>query len=541
MKALEYLLNFRTNKAVMGDTNGQMKVLRTNVLDIGTSIGKVQRELTKFSHSQKWTNISNLASNAFSGISGIAGSIKNTFSSVYGFMDEMAGRGDTVAKTSRLLGLSAMDYQALGFAADRSGISIETLNNSLKRFNVLLGKAKSGDETSRKIFGALLPKDVSTYSNTRDVILDVADAYSKLNAEQRAFVSGEVFGRGNLQIAELLSGGSEGVTALIDEYKALGGGFSDSGAKNAEAFKDALSNMNVTLNAMKIIVAEELFPVFRDLFGETTKYFVSNREEIRKTIKNFSGEFATGFRGFVSQVPKALKDVKTIVSSVAGIVGYIGPIKAIVGVSLVGSLGSIVSMTTALVGLIGGPAVVSVAAVAAGIASWIPAITEVWSKWDQLSSDYGETFKAIGLMALDGLKWPFETAANWLNTSLYYLFVRPFEYIGRSLNDILCNSVVDGILSGAKSVIKKIPVIGDMIFSDVDFSENDSRNAKEDLSSGMQGSSIASSVSEIIKNTSTTTTNRFEVAFKDVPRGTKITAPKSGDFDYSYGYVLGGM
>ena len=37
-----------------------------------------------------------------------------------------------------------------------------------------------------------------------------------------------------------------------------------------------------------------------------------------------------------------------------------------------------------------------------------------------------------------------------------------------------------------------------------------------------------------------TITNKFSVDFKNMPRGVKVAAPKSGDFDYSYGYVLDG-
>jgi hypothetical protein len=71
-------------------------------------------------------------------------------------------------------------------------------------------------------------------------------------------------------------------------------------------------------------------------------------------------------------------------------------------------------------------------------------------------------------------------------------------------------------------------VLGNLIFSDVDFGETE----------GDIGGEFAKMVE--VQQKSTTTTNRFSVDFKNMPRGVKVQAPKQGDFDYSYGYVLDG-
>lgn len=496
MKALEYLLNFKTNKAMMGDTNGQVKTLKENILGVGTGIDKVHKQLSKFANSQKWANITSLTSNVAAGFANIAGNVKNTFAGAYGFMDQFASKGDKIAKTSRLVGLSVKDYQGLAFAADRSGIGLETMNTALKKFNETLGKAQSGDKNAKKIFGALLPENVNSYKNGKDVLLAMADSYTKLSASQKAFVSGQVFGRGGFQMAELFAGGGAGVQALLQQYEDLGGGFSDAAAAGAETFKDDLTNMNVTLESMKITVASELLPAFSDLFKTVTKYFKDNKGEIQKSIKDFSLKFISGIKELLPKLPAVFAAFVSIAGVVGQIVEYLGPIKSIIGVALIGSLGSIVSIVTSLVGLLGGPVVAGIAAAAVGITAWVSAIKSVYDNFEMLKS-----------------------------------FVCDDLFGG--VSDALENSIAGGIVRGIRKAVKAIPVLGDLVFSDVDFSA-------ADASAGV-ANDLGSQMVDLMKSTNTTTTNRFSVDFKNMPKGVTVTPPPAGDFDYSYGYTLGGL
>ena len=506
MKALEYLLNFKTNKATISDSNGQIKTLKENILGIGTSLGKVHGELTKFAHSQKWANITSLTANVASGFANIAGSVKNAFVGAYSFMDGFATQGDKVAKTSRLVGLSVKDYQALAFAADRSGVSLETMNASLQRFNVNLGKAKSGDKTALKMFDSLLPKGVNQYASGKDVILAMADSYTKLSTAQKAFVSQTMFGRGGLQMNELLSGGADAVQALLTQYEDLGGGLTDEGAKNAETFKDELTNMNVVLNSMKITVAGALVPAFTDLFKTIAKYFKGNRGEIQKMFKDFSTKLVDGVKSLLPKLPKILDSLVNIAGIIASIVDYIGPIKSLVGVALLGSLGSVVTIVTSLIGLLGGPAVAAIAGVAVGIASLVSIVKQFHDNWDMLISFIKD-----------------DVWGGFKNSALSAFGV---------ISDALEKSVAGGVMRGLRAAIKAVPVLGDLAFGDVDFSAADNMVAQNDLSAGM---------AETVRGTNTTTTNRFAVDFKNMPKGVQVTPPPAGDFDYSYGYTLGNL
>ena len=473
MRALEYLLNFRTNKASLGSANQDVKSLRENITGIGTTFNKVHGELTKFANSQKWMNITQLSQNVLGGVVGIAGNIKKAFTSAYNFMDEFASEGDKVAKTARLIGMSVKDFQAFSFAAERSGVSLEQFNSGMQRFSITLGKARSGDKTANQMLSALLPKELAAYKDERELLLDLSDSYTKLSESQRNFVSQSIFGRTGVQFGEMLSSGSEGV----------------------EAF------MNVTLNSMRVLVGSELLPVFNQMFGEITKYFVENRAEIQKVVRDFGVQFVGGVKKLIPMIPDILGGVKTIFGYVADIVEFLGPIKTILGVAIIGSLGSIIGIVTSLVGLIGGPAVAAIAACAVGFGGLASAVIDIYKNWDML--------KSFVLECID----------EWFEA-----FYGIFDFI----SDGFENAIGGGIARGVRKAIKAIPGLGKLIFSDVDFGETE----------GDIGGEFAKMVE--VQQKSTTTTNRFSVDFKNMPRGVKVQAPKQGDFDYSYGYVLDG-
>lgn len=483
MKALEYLLNFKTNKASINDANGSVKTLKESVLGVGSAINSVHSDLSKFASSQKWANIASLSSNVFSSVGNIASSVKKAFSASFDFVADIAASGDKISKTAHLVGLSVKDYQGFQFAAERSGLSLETLDSALKKFNVTLGKAKSGDATAGKYFEALLPKDVSEYENSKDVILDIADAYKKLSAEERAMVSQDVFGRSGLQMAELFAGGAAGVQDLLDQFDSLGGGFSEEAAKQAEKFDDDLLDMQKTFGSMKILLGSSLIPLFSKLFKTITDYFVQNKDSIQKSVSSLAETLMNGIQAIIPRIPEILSGLQRIFEIVGDIVEFIGPIKSIFAVGILGSLGSIVPLVTSLVGLIGGPAVAAIGAVATGIAAWGTVFNSVYKNWDMMVSSFHD----------------FE---NWLR--------------GTKLGKLM------DFISGSK----------------VDF---DSVTAEEDAAMAALKPSVKIPGAVKAASSSTTTTSRFAVDFNNTPPSVTVTAPQTGDFDYSVGYTLGGF
>jgi TP901 family phage tail tape measure protein len=505
-----------------------------------------------------------------SGIKSLGNSIKTAFSKSYNFAEEFAESGDKIAKTSRLVGLSVKDYQAFSSAAQHAGMSTEEMDGALRKFNVNLGKARSGDKNSLKMFDSILGgKSISSFKDSTSLIAAIADGYQKLgSAEQKAFVSQELFGKSGLKMSELLSQGDEGIKKLIEDFESHGGGFSEEGAKNAEAFDDALQDMRETVNSLKISVAQELFPTFIDLFKTVQTFIKDNREEIIPIVKEIFGRTAELVKSLLPRIPAILNMVLSVVRAIGPgtivfVTGFIsllpaigkiifglsqmGPILkfVVVGVKSVTTWGwAIVNAFKIAAAVIGGPTLAMIGLVVAAVVSWGIAIKSIYDNWNLV----GDAVEWVWTTIKESLEW-------WWN-GFKSLFVDPVWNFFQALPGAI-SSLIDGFLDGFKTIGQMVYELGGKIYDTIVGSVKDAWSAAKGVLSNIpfvgklfddskssdasSSSSLGASVAQAVSESHTTTTSRFAVDFKNMPRGVQVTAPDHGDFDYSRGYVLAGM
>ena len=480
------------------------------------------------------------------GIKSLGASIKDTFAKSFTMAQEFAATGDKIAKTSRMVGLSVKDYQAFASAAQHAGMSTEEMDSALKKFNVNLGKARAGDKTSLKMFDAILGgKNLSNYKDSTALIKDIADGYTKLStAEQKAFVSQELFGKSGLKMSELLSGGKENISQLIADFEAHGGGFSEEGAARAEEFNDELQNLRETVNSLKTSVMEELFPVFIDLFKTVGEFVKGNRKELMPMVKEIFGTVTDLIKSLLPKIPAILKTVLSIVEFIGPKWGLIvaGAVALIPKVAMIAfGLAQIIPVITGIASAIGGPVLAGIGLVIAAVVSWGYVVKKIYDNWDMLKSfivddvwgavkDFGTKFVAIGEWIWDGFK------SN---------FVDPVVGFFKNMGSMIYDSILGGIsnaFNAAKSVLGKIPGIGKFFAPEIKFdSAKDIGSDYLDSQTASVPATLGATAAQAVSESRTTVTNRFAVDFKNMPRGVQVTPPEQGDFDWSRGYTLGGI
>lgn len=523
-----------------------MKVFNNSLGKTEGILDQISQKEQRLKKIQLLSGYSTLISGFTSGVKSAVAGIENVISAVEG----VATEGDRIAKTSRLVGMSVKDYQAFSQAARHAGMSTEEMDNALKRFNVNLGKARAGDAKSFKVFDAILGgKNISDFKDSTSLLAAIADGYEKLgSAEQKAMVSQELFGKSGLKMSELLKNGGEDLKKQLESAIP---GFSDQGAKDAEAFNDALQDMRGTIKSIKISVMEDLFPVFTDLFGTVKGYIKDNGPKIKEQIVFVVGKVVDFVKGVLPYIPKVLNVVVGLVDLIGpGTLAILGGFTAILGavLPLIPTLGAISTVVS-------GPILFGIGAAVVGVIAWKKAITSVIDNFDMLKSfivddvwgaikDFGSQFVEVAKWMWGGFKsvfvdpwWNFFTAFPGAISDLWDGFKAGVSEIGDFLYDTFVGSVKSAV-SGIKSVVKGIPILGNL-FGDSDEDRASLRNVSSPSASGVQslGASVARSVSE----SRTTTTSRFAVDFKNMPRGVQVTAPEHGDFDWSRGYVLEGV
>ncbi len=529
-------LGMSFNKGVLNAVVGDFNKVQTSSNGASKSVKGFGDSLTKIGHVQSLAAAGNILNSVMGSLKGF----KAEFDKQFNVLSDFTVAGDRIAKTSRLVGLSVHDYQAFSSAAQHSGMSIDEMDNALKRFNVNLGKAKSGDAKSLKMFDAILGgKSVSDFATSSDLIAGIADGYMKLSsAEQKSFVSQELFGKGCQKISELFKDGGESLKQYVNGYDAA---FSEDGASKAEQFNDSLQDMRETIYSVKVSVAQELFPAFRELFDSVKDFFKSSDgDEFKKSLRSVGLEIAGIVKDLLPAVPKILKGILSVVN-------FIGPKVTLIG----GIVGSMIPMfvslglgLSAITGVAASTLVPVLGLVVAAVALWGSVIKDVYDNWDMLKSfivdDVWGGIKQFFNNCIDSVKnWVAMAIADfqWLWDGFKSIFVDPIlnfiDALPQAFSDLW-----DGFKTGAmaavstvKDLLKRLPLVGNL------FGDSNSGNGPN---GGSTSPAAPSQIASAVQQSYSVTTNRFAVDFNNVPRGTNITPPPQGDFDWSRSYTLAG-
>lgn len=553
-------LGFKFDQGVLKAVTGGLNDVRTSSVRAALGIDDINKRLKNLATIQSVTALGFAFKNT-------AGSIKNAvheIKSAYQKFVDVAGEGDRIAKTSKMLGLTVEEYQVFSSAAKHSGMSVEELDGAFKKFNVTLGKARSGDKGSLKIFGSILPKGskLSDFKDVSSVVAAVADSYTKLStAEQKAFVSQELFGKSGQKISELFKDGSEGLWQAYKDFNENGGGFSEDGAKEAELFNDELQKTQEFLHSIKISVMQELFPTFIKMFREIRSYLGANGDELKKKLTEVGKAISSLVLNVLPKIPIWLDEILDFIDKIGagnaatlGLLGYFSPVLvnlAILSWSIVNVavklFGWVFKIFSLLKGVktvvwavvtsfkvaatvVGGTFYAAVGGVLILFAEIASIVYQFYKNWDMWCSfvnheltdtvvEWWNQLKAIVSWAADGIGGVFRNIGEGIRDFV----MGGLDTIYGAVQKI--KGFLSGLFGGFPDKVKSF------------FGIQDSINSNNQSSIQTLGASAAQAVQE----SRTTVTNRFAVDFKNMPRGVVVTPPEHGDFDYSRGYMLGGV
>ena len=176
--------------------------------------------------------------------------------------NQTALAGDVIDKQSQKLGVTAEQYQAMAYAAEHSGFSVET-------------------------FGTAARKLAAT-----DFTGNVWDAVAAIQAiedpAKRAAKAEELLGtRAAKEMAPLING-----TMTIDEYRAsledLGGMMSNEAVAAGAAYKDAMTDVNAAISGVKNSLVTGFLPSMTDVLNGVAQLASGSTEGIGMIEAGFS-------------------------------------------------------------------------------------------------------------------------------------------------------------------------------------------------------------------------------------------------------------
>jgi len=243
--------------------------------------------------------------------------------SILKMANETAKVGDEIAKTSQKLGVSVIELQELRYAADRSGVSSESLSTNIRKLNDSIGKAVNGNTratASFKRIGVSLTDSEGRARKTTDVMEDLADVFKDMkNPVEKAALAQELFGKKGSEMIPMLNSGSAGLRKMREEAQQTGAVMSEKLVRSTEKYKDAQTDLNATKQRFRNIVSEAFLPAITaimrrlaalgnrlmDAVGDTDEFAQKFEDYMVTAFDNAEARLAT----FISNLGKGFRSI----------------------------------------------------------------------------------------------------------------------------------------------------------------------------------------------------------------------------------------
>jgi len=283
----------------------------------------------------------------------------------------VAGLGDSAAKSASKMGTTAEVVQELQHAAELSGSTIVDVEKAFGRLNKNAQAAADGTAASVKAFeriGVATRDANGQLKDSETLFMESAQAISEMaNGTQQAAAAQEIFGKSGTKLLPMLKAGSAGIAEMRQEARDLGIVMSNDAAATSERFNDTLDRLNKSFEGVKTTVGVALLPAFTALADTAlslTRQFFQNVDVasyMQQGLKYLTEGALSLIRTMIEFAP-VLAGVATAMR-VASNVGQVWLEGLFVIGKLIGGLAATIAqfVTGALSGFVGGVSEVAVA------------------------------------------------------------------------------------------------------------------------------------------------------------------------------------
>ena len=193
---------------------------------------------------------------------GVTAIVKNTLSAV-----------DTLAKTSNKLGVTTERLSGLRYAAEQTGISVQTMDMALQRMVRRVAEAAQGTGEAK---AALKELGVSARRlndlSPDEQFLRIAAAMSGVKTQaDRVRLGFKLFDSEGVALVNTLAIGEKGLRAMFQELRDLGGEVSSFDAARIEDANDAFNDMKKVMEGAAITLTSELAPLIEGISNRLIK------------------------------------------------------------------------------------------------------------------------------------------------------------------------------------------------------------------------------------------------------------------------------
>jgi hypothetical protein len=179
---------------------------------------------------------------------------------------------DQLDKMREKTGVSVETLSEFRYAAELSGVSLDTLGGALGKLAKLMAEAAGGNKEAKATFEAIgvsVTDANGKLRGTDEVLREVAQRFSGYeDGAGKAALATRLFGKSGAELIPLLNGGAVGLAQMANEAKKLGAVFDGETAKAAVEFKDNLDKLKMASEAASIAIAGPLVKALATLTSD---------------------------------------------------------------------------------------------------------------------------------------------------------------------------------------------------------------------------------------------------------------------------------
>ena len=311
------------------------------------------------------------------------------------YADQTGAIGDLANQT----GASRERIQELGYAAQLSGSSMESLSGALLKMNVTIANAKAGSKDLKNLFSGLKikPTDIDTADKAFATFTDRISRIKNPTLQAKAAMM--IFGKGASDLLPLLKGGTKGLAENTAEARRLGVVLSETAVNQGEDFGDLLDKIGFALKGVGNTIATAVVPTLQKLGEQLVETIVKYRPQ----IEAFAAAFADKLPDYIDQAGGALSKLWDVLEPLGKLFGVladnIGAISLVfdvmAGVVIAYLLPSLIAVTTAVWGLGAALLATPVGWIIAAVAAIAGAVYLIYKNWEPITAFFSETWASV--------------------------------------------------------------------------------------------------------------------------------------------------
>lgn len=239
-----------------------------------------------------------------------------------GMANSAASTADEFDKASLRTGIQVEELQRLKYAAEQSGLGLETIEKSAKKLNDRLGEVSEGNDKTIGMFdklGVSVNNADGSMRSSTEVYEDVLFKLAEMGDTAEATAIGtDLFGKAFVDMKPLLAAGTDGIQDLMQNADKLGIVMSEDSVKAGVKFGDTIADIKSAAGGMVKSLGSSMIPLFQTI----ADLIIENIPTISSMVSSMAPILS---QIFMSIVPPLMQLAQTLLPIILNLIQLLLP------------------------------------------------------------------------------------------------------------------------------------------------------------------------------------------------------------------------